>query len=560
MYPGSRMGAWRRRMIMLSLCLTIFLAALDVTIVSTALPTISSSLHATAAEYAWVGSAYTLASTSMAPIWAKISDITGRKSALIAANVAFMAGSTVCALAPTAAVLVGGRVLQGLGSGGMFIIVTIVIGDLFELKDRAKYYGLTALVWAVAGAVGPVMGGAFTQTVGWQWCFWINLPFDAISLVMLAFFLKLDTRKIDVREALKTLDWVGSFVIVGGTICFLYGLETGASGAQAGYSWSSPLVIALMVVGIALLCFFCFYEARVAKNPLMPPAIFASRANIAVFVMLGAHSFGIIAYSYFLPLYFQTVLGFSPVISGVSSFPFIIPMTFATYFAGQFVGRTGNFQIPIWFSVITMTLGSGLLINLGAEVNWAKIVCYQIVLGLGAGALFQVPMIALQSQLEPKLISPAMSALNFLKNLGTSCSMVVGTVLIQSGLRGSGGGLTTHGAGGQATPDGFEEAYTGALQKMWIFYTCVCTLGIMSAFFLPKENIKGKRDGRQAPAEEQPSETRSSSEMQDGLVGEKQQDKSGDSDGKGQALEEVAVADLGQAVTLTDVEKKREGV
>lgn len=170
LYPGSRMGAWRRRMIMLSLCVTLFLAALDVTIVATALPTISRSLNATAAEYAWVGSAYTLASTSMAPIWAKLSDITGRKSALIAANICFMAGSTLAALAPTAAILVGGRVLQGLGSGGMFIIVTIVIGDLFELKDRAKYYGLTALVWAVAGAVGPVMGGAFTQTIGWQWC------------------------------------------------------------------------------------------------------------------------------------------------------------------------------------------------------------------------------------------------------------------------------------------------------------------------------------------------------------------------------------------------------
>lgn len=170
MYPGSRMGAWRRRMIMLSLCLTLFLAALDVTIVATALPTISTSLNATAAEYAWVGSSYTLASTSMAPIWAKFSDITGRKSALIAANVVFMVGSTVAALANSASVLIGGRVLQGLGSGGMFIIVTIVIGDLFELKDRAKYYGLTALVWAVAGAVGPVMGGAFTQTIGWRWC------------------------------------------------------------------------------------------------------------------------------------------------------------------------------------------------------------------------------------------------------------------------------------------------------------------------------------------------------------------------------------------------------
>ncbi|KAH7018029.1 major facilitator superfamily-domain-containing protein [Microdochium trichocladiopsis] len=585
MYPGSRMGAWRRRGIMLSLCLTLFLAALDVTIVATALPTISTALNATAAEYAWVGSSYTLASTSMAPIWAKMSDITGRKSALIGANVCFMAGSTVAALANTASVLVGGRVLQGLGSGGMFIIVTIVIGDLFELKDRAKYYGLTALVWAVAGAVGPVMGGAFTQTIGWRWCFWINLPFDALSLAMLSFVLKLDTRKIAVLEALKALDWVGSFIIVGGTICFLYGLETGASGQHqadgSGGGWSSPTVISLMVVGIALLCFFCFYEARVAKNPLMPPAIFASFTNVAMYVMLCAHSFVIIAYSYFLPLYFQTVLKFSPLISGISIFPMIFPMTAMTYLSGQFVNRTGNYQIPIWFAVLMMTLGSGLLINLGTEVSWAKIVCFQIILGLGTGPLFQVPMIALQSQLQPKLIPPAMSALGFLKNLGTSCSIIVGTVLIQSRL-GVSGGLTQgqHDGGGAAGGgssgggDGnFERAYVGALQIMWVFYTCICVLTVLSAFFLKRENIKNKRDARQQPASQD--ESQQQQQPQSELQSQSQDEETGtqtdaddlrtktsasEDEKKPVEEESIAVEDLGQAMAVMDADRKKEGL
>lgn len=391
---------------------------------------------------------------------------------------------------------------------------------------------------------------------------------------MLCFFLKLDTRKLAFIEALKALDWVGSFIIVGGTICFLYGLETGASGqASTGGGWSSPVVIALMVVGLSMLGFFCFYEARVAKNPLMPPAIFASLANVAVYVMMCAHSFAIIAYSYFLPLYFQTVLKFSPVISGVSISPMIFPMTFMTYFSGQFVNKTGNYMIPIWFAVLMMTLGSGLLINLGSDVSWPKIVCFQIVLGLGTGPLFQVPMIALQSQLQPKLIPPAMSALGFLKNLGTSCSMVVGTVLIQSRL-GNRGGLTheassgdSGGQGEAAGNGGFEAAYVGALQIMWVFYTCVCFLTVLCAFFIKKENIKNKRDARQQPtqeASEEQQQTRPSGDVESATHtdGEDTEVRTSESVEEKKAVgeEAIAITDMGQAKAASLSEKKSNGV
>lgn len=166
----NTMGTTRRRLVMLSLCLAQFLAAIDITIVATALPTIASSLHATSAQYTWVGSAYNLASTASTPLWAKLSDVVGRKTALLAANTLFLAGSLLAALANSILILIGGRCLQGIGGGGLMILNTIIISDIFPLEDRAKYYGLSAIVWAIASALGPMLGGVFTSTIGWRWC------------------------------------------------------------------------------------------------------------------------------------------------------------------------------------------------------------------------------------------------------------------------------------------------------------------------------------------------------------------------------------------------------
>ncbi|KAK8038321.1 hypothetical protein PG994_015088 [Apiospora phragmitis] len=485
-YPGSHMRPLKRRVLMFSLCLALFLAALDITIVATALPTITRELGANAAEYSWIGSSYLLASTASGPIWAKFSDIFGRKSALLAANLLFMAGSLVAALARSVGMLIAGRAVQGLGGGGLTVLVSIVIGDLFELKDRAKYYGMTGLVWALAAALGPVLGGVFTRSF-----LWINLPFEGISLVVLFVVLSVDWPKVSFLDGLKSLDWIGSVMIVGGTIIFLYGLEAG-SGNQA--PWGSAQVICLLVFGILLLIMFFLYEAKLAKNPMIPVRIFNSVTNAASFSTFCMHSFIFISYDYFLPLYFQAVLHFEPIISGVSLFAMVVPLCSMTIGAGYYVKRTGDYLIPIRAGSIVMTVGTGLYIYLDATTNWAKIIVFLFVAGLGAGPLFQTPMLALQSHLDPHDIAASVSAMTFIRNLCTSVSIVMGSVLLQRTLGGEGlsdgvgQGTGDAAAGQQVGPS--RDTYMSALRIMWIFYTAMCGVLIILTWLIKGRNIK----------------------------------------------------------------------
>jgi MFS family permease len=169
-FQPPQMQPWQRRLIVLSLCMSLFLGALDITIISTALPSIAAHLGVTSREYAWIGSSYTLATTASTPVWVKISDICGRKPTIMAAVSIFMVGSLVSALASASMSLIAGRVVQGLGGGGSIVLVTVIIGDIFALAERPKYYGITGIAFAMASAIGPVLGGVFTDSIGWRWC------------------------------------------------------------------------------------------------------------------------------------------------------------------------------------------------------------------------------------------------------------------------------------------------------------------------------------------------------------------------------------------------------
>ncbi|KAF7628808.1 hypothetical protein AFLA_004154 [Aspergillus flavus NRRL3357] len=487
--PATQFKPWRQRfrshLVIVSLFLCLFLAALDTTIVAPALPVIASHLNATTSEYTWVGSAYTLASTSTTPLWAKISDIWGRRVILMIANVLFLCGSLVCALSRTPLMLIGGRVLQGVGSGGIIVMVTIIVADLFPIRERAKYYALTGIVWAISSGVGPILGGVFTQTIGWRWCFYINLPFDGISLIILFFFLHLEPVTTAV-STLRSFDWIGSVLVVGGTVCFLYGLESG-SGNE--HSWDSAFTLGLLIGGILILLIWGYYEWAIAKCPVIPLRLLISRSTVPCLLTAFFHSFTFISFSYFNPLYFQTVLGVSPIQSGLYLFALVLPLSAMTLGSGLFVQRTGKYRPVIWIGCPLMTVGTGLFIDFGPRLVLWKIVVYQLIAGIGAGPLFQAPMIAFQNALKPENVAAGNAAFAFLKNLATSLSLVIGGVVAQSGT----GEFRLVDSNAETEKDGGgtvdRTAFVAGLSHMWIFYTALCGVMTIASLTIQKRRL-----------------------------------------------------------------------
>jgi Na+/melibiose symporter-like transporter len=282
------------------------------------------------------------------------------------------------------------------------------------------------------------------------------------------------------------LDYIGCISIAGGAILFLLGLESGASHQ---HSWTSAYTLGMLISGVALLVAFMLWEWKGAKNPLIPIQVFASRTSRAALTVACCHSFVFIGFDFYLALYFQAVLGRSPIISGVLLFALILPLSFATFLTGMVIRKTGKVKLIIWFGAFFMTLGTGLFINFGPKMVVWKIILFQIIAGIGVGPLFQAPMIALQSVVKQRDVAAANSAFSFLRSLVTSLSVVIGGVVLQRGLGSS--SLTGNGhvsAGGGET----SVRYANALSNMWIFYTAFCAVMLIATFWIGKIDLGSK--------------------------------------------------------------------
>jgi len=506
--------------ILFSLCMALFLAALDITIISTALPTIAHHFKATAADYTWVGSSYLLANAASVPLWGKLSDIWGRKPMLLFANIVFLVGSLIAAVSVTIGMLIGGRVIQGIGGGGLITLVNICIADLFSMRERPKYYGIMGMVWAVASGIGPVVGGAFTTGVSWRWCFYINLPLDGLSLVLLTLFLKLETPRTPFVAGIKAIDWLGVITIVGGIVMFLFGMNSGG----ITHPWDSAFTLCLIIFGVVSIVLFFLNEWKLAKYPVIPLRLFKDPSNLAAFGVVFVHGFVFIASSYYLPLYFQTVVGASSLLSGVYLFPLVLSLSVTSASAGLFIKKTGRYREPIWFGMCVMTLGIGLFIDLPSKTDFARIIIFQIITGVGVGPNFQSPLIALQSHVKGHDMAVATATFGFVRNLATSISIVLGGVIFQNEL--SKKRSTLEKALGpqladQLASESFgstteqlrhlspaqkrvvDQVYTSSLRNMWIFYVALSAFGILISLLITKTKLSKEHESARTGLAEQ---------------------------------------------------------
>ncbi|KAI4597328.1 hypothetical protein KJ359_004434 [Pestalotiopsis sp. 9143b] len=493
--------------ILTALNLSLFLSALDTTIVTQSIPTICADLHS-AAGYVWIGGAYLLANAATGPIWAKFSDIWGRKSVHLTALVAFAASSILAALSTSMPMLIAARTIQGAAGGGLIQIAIIIISDLFSVRERSLYMGFTGFVWAIAGSIGPLIGGAFTQSVSWRWCFWINVPICAFVIGLTIIFLDVNNPRTKLGEGLMAVDWLGTLFIIAITSLICVGLDFGGT----MFPWSSEKVICLIVFGFVTIGLFLFTEHRLAKYPLMPLGVFKSVSNNAVFILVFSHGMVLIGIEYYMPLYLQSVHQASPIRSGVLLLPLIIVQAAVEIIAGWLIHRTGRYIEFMWAGAVLMTLGTGLYIFFGADTSTAIVVGLEIVGAFGPALLFQAPMVAIQNTVSQSDTAAATASLLFLRSIAMSLSVVIGGVVFQNSMDDRHASLVAAGlsesvlealSGSQAAANvhitqtiedpaqhhAVLEAFAWSTRNMFIFYTALSATTIVASVFVKHRNL-----------------------------------------------------------------------
>ncbi|KAI9674934.1 MAG: hypothetical protein M1822_008996 [Bathelium mastoideum] len=493
--------------IVVALYLSLFTAALDQTIVATALPTITSQLHGTSG-FVWIGGAYLLANAAGAPIWAKLSDIWGRKPILLLAVGWFFVSAVVCATAQTMKALIIGRAFQGTAGAGLIQLVNITLSDLFSLRSRALFIGLLETMWAVAGGIGPILGGTFAELLSWRWIFWINLPVSGTAFILLLLFLNVHNPRTGAVDGIKAIDWFGSISVLGLTLMLLLGLDFGG----VVFPWDSPKVICLIVFGVLMSVLFILSEKKLARYPLMPFSIFSHRSNVSALLVTFFHGVTFIGAEYYLPLYFQSIREATPLHSGVFLLPYIVTEALMGITAGIFIHQTGRYLELIYIGLITLTIGNGLFILFNAHSSLSLIIPFEIIAGIGGGLLFEPPLIALQAMVRQDEVATATGTLGFVRNLATSLGVLIGGVIFQNGMGGRSATLAAAGlppnvidlfSSRQAEADVeqvstikdagqrlvVKEAYAWSLQHLWIFYCCTAACGLLCSVFIAKAKL-----------------------------------------------------------------------
>ena len=407
-----------RSQIVAAVMLGLFLAALDQTVVGTALPRIVTDLHGNDI-YTWAFTAYLLTATISGPIYGKISDLFGRRPVLLFAVVVFLVGSLLSGLSREMLQLVGSRALQGLGAGALFPIALAVIGDMYDPSERGKYQGLVGAVFGLSSLIGPAIGGVITDTIGWQWIFFVNLPVGAIVFAVIWRTLP----SVRPSATAPRIDYLGASVLVAALVPILIGLTNKQFG-----SWTDPSVGGLIGAGLVIAAVLVWVESR-SVDPIIPLALFRNRSfTISVIAMFMA-SMAFFTPIVFLPRWFQVVGGASATQSGYQILALLGGLIISATLSGQLVARTGRYRELALGAPVVLAIGLFLLSNLRADTPLPLLWSWMFVTGVGVGPIFSIFTLVVQGAVAPRQIGTATSSLTLFQQIGGSVGLAVaGTV------------------------------------------------------------------------------------------------------------------------------------
>ncbi len=482
-----------------ALLLGMLLAALDQTIVSTALPTIVSDLGGLE-HLSWVVTAYLLASTAATPLWGKLGDQYGRKKLFQAAIVIFLVGSALCGMAQNMPELIAFRAVQGLGGGGLMVLSMAIVGDIVPPRERGRYQGLFGAVFGATSVLGPLLGGLFTQHLSWRWVFYVNLPVGVVALAVIAAVLRIP------RKAERhVIDYLGTLLIASVATCLVLVASLGGT----TWNWASPQIAGLAMLGAVLLAAFVLVEQRAAE-PVLPLKLFRVRTftlSAVISFIVGFAMFGAMTY---LPTFLQIVQGISPTLSGVHMLPLVAGMLLSSTSSGQIVSRTGRWKVfPIAGTGVT-TLGLLLLHRLDEHSGAAEMSGYFFVFGLGLGLVMQVLVLIVQNAVGYEDLGVATSGATFFRSIGASFGVAVfGTIFasrlgdkLAAALTGlplpagvSPDALKADPRGIAALPAAVRpavlHAFASSITDVFLYAAPVALLGFVLAWFLREDKLRG---------------------------------------------------------------------